>query len=186
MCIRDREKPDYDGYEQYDTSVWTLILKVEDKDGQLEITNKVYRLNTTENQESAVFENVYQPEDISYAPKVHKSVSGNRIPGKGQSFRFVLSANEDYGTAITMPEMTEISVLVSQEETSVSKVFNEIQFHEAGEYAFTIREINDGEPGYTYDDQIWTLQVHVEDQDGHLVITKQSYQTDQELSLIHI
>ena len=176
------EKPDYDGYEQYDTSVWTLILKVEDKDGQLEITNKVYRLNTTENQESAVFENVYQPEDISYAPKVHKSVSGNRIPGKGQSFRFVLSANEDYGTAITMPEMTEIPVLVSQEETSVSKVFNEIQFHEAGEYAFTIREINDGEPGYTYDDQIWTLQVHVEDQDGHLVITKQSYQTDQENS----
>lgn len=176
------EKPDYDGYEQYDTSVWTLILKVEDKDGQLEITKKVYRLNTTENQESAVFENVYQPEDISYAPKVHKSVSGNRIPGKGQSFRFVLSANEDYGTAITMPEMTEISVLVSQEETSVSKAFNEIQFHEAGEYAFTIREINDGEPGYTYDDQIWTLQVHVEDQDGHLVITKQSYQTDQENS----
>lgn len=176
------EKPDYDGYEQYDTSVWTLILKVEDKDGQLEITKKVYRLNTTENQESAVFENVYQPEDISYAPKVHKSVSGNRIPGKGQSFRFVLSANEDYGTAITMPEMTEISVLVSQEETSVSKAFNEIQFHEAGAYAFTIREINDGEPGYTYDDQIWTLQVHVEDQDGHLAITKQSYQTDQENS----
>lgn len=176
------EKPDYDGYQQYDTSVWTLILKVEDKDGTLEITNQVYRLNTTENQESAVFENVYQLEDTDYAPKVHKSVSGNRIPDKGQTFRFVLQANEDYGTAITMPENTEISVLVSQEETSVSKAFNEIQFHEAGDYAFTIREVNDGKSGYTYDDRTWTLQVHVEDQDGHLVITKQSYQTDKENS----
>lgn len=174
------EKPNYDGYEQYDTSVWTLILKVEDKDGQLEITDKVYRLDTSKNQEFAVFENVYQPEDTAYAPKVHKFVSGNKIPGKGQTFRFVLSANEDYGTAITMPESTEISVLVSQEESSVSKAFNEIQFHESGDYAFTIREINDGKSGYTYDDHIWTLQVHVEDQDGHLVITKQNYQTDKE------
>lgn len=174
------EKPVYDGYEQYDTSIWTLTLKVEDKDGQLEITDKIYQSNTSQNQEAAVFNNVYQPEDTTYAPSVHKSVSGNRIPGDGQTFRFVLSADQDYGTAVTMPDKTEISILVSQEDNAVSKAFDEIQFHEAGDYAFTIREINDGQSGYTYDDRIWMLQVHVEDQDGHLTITKHSYKTDKE------
>ena len=55
------------------------------------------------------------------------------------------------------------------------KAESSITFTEAGTYHFTIGEETGTEPGYTYDDSEWDLEIEVKDQGGFLMVTKHTY-----------
>lgn len=59
--------------------------------------------------------------------------------------------------------------------------FEPIDFDKAGNYSYTISEVNDGQEGIQYDESIYDIVIHVEDdQKGHIVVTTCDITKDEE------
>lgn len=164
FTIRETDGGQY-GYT-YDETPWKLTVQVDDVDHILTKTSIVYsREDGTEDQEHAVFTNAYDAETVPFAPAVVKKVTGDVPEGKDQTFTFTMSASEDNPEGARMPEPAAAEVTGSG-----SVGFGEILFDQSGVYSFEIREENGGAPGYSYDGNVWTVTVNVEDNNGILEI----------------
>lgn len=169
-----------DGYT-CDTSKWTLTIEVEDKevevekDGKkvkvkaLQVVNHQYAKDgTTETStDAAAFTNTYKTTDTAYTPKVSKrfAANGDERPSE-KTFTFSLEDANVTGTeGYEMPQTQNTRVSVTGEGKGS---FGDIAFTKAGTYTFTVKEIKNNEPGYTYDDSTWTLTVTVTDNKGKL------------------
>ena len=164
FTIRETDGGQY-GYT-YDETPWKLTVQVDDVDHILTKTSIVYsREDGTEDQEHAVFTNAYDAEAVPFAPAVVKKVTGDVPEGKDQTFTFTMSASEDNAEGARMPEPAAAEVTGSG-----SVGFGEIIFDQSGVYSFEIREENGGAPGYSYDGNVWTVTVNVEDNNGVLAV----------------
>ena len=163
-----------DGYV-YDRTAWTVRAKVSrGTDGKLSRpTVEYYKdgdLTSVSASGTVTFTNKYKATEISYTPEVSKvlTVSGKAKIPSNKMFTFTLTDNNN----------NEIQSVSVHEGTGT---FDPITYTEAGTYTYTIKETSTanpgapGEVGYTYDDNIWTLTVVVEDKGGHLEVTSNKY-----------
>jgi len=152
------------GYS-YDGSIWCLTVKVEDKGGYLEVNEnetKYEKINAGKSKgraasifKGAVFENQYNPDEVTYTPQIQKTVLGT--PSNADTFKFVMEAGDKNLTGAVLPAVTTAVI----EDSGISH-FEPITFKQAGIYTFHLSEQNEGKAGYTYDNTVWDLIVEVE------------------------
>lgn len=172
--------PDLAGFENYDKSVWTLTVTVED-DGNGTLTRKsaVYAKEGEESSQAAAFSNTYDPADAKVRLKAAKIVNSDLASALPAPLTFTFEQSCISGTetgAVIMPEGTDAN-RVSAEVSAIGREvatpeFGEITFTDAGDYVFQIREVipaeNEKAAGVTYDGTCWYARVSVTDENGTL------------------
>lgn len=159
----------------YDGSTWTLTVEIRNVNGYLQQKHS-YRCDTEINEDEAVFTNAYQVEPVSYQPTVEKTVKGNIPETYAQIFNFTLTEISGNPTGVELPEDPFCTIDMRDAEDGIRKVDgNPITFTEAGTYQFEIREVNDGNHGYSYDRTVYTLTVEVRDDDHELKVAYVKY-----------
>lgn len=186
----------------YSKAKYLVTVTVTDNnDGTLNVSSEMTQLLNDMGEESkgtdvetALFTNTYSTnpgittEDT--AIKVKKTLSGREWTND-DAFTFKISVPEgvDYGTDVTMPENTEVTITNTTEDFTAS--FGDITFSKEGTYTFNINEVipqdavdNDNVlNGITYDDHSSTVSVTVSDNDqGQLIIEKVVYDNDENLT----
>ena len=164
------EKGSDPGYN-YDPTIWTLKIKIEDNDGYLRIAEHSYTAEEKMSDTEALFENVYTVKPVEYAPCVVKTVIGDPIP-VDQTFTFKLLNISGKTDGFKLPK--EVITMLGSGEKS----WNPIVFTKAGTYQFRIEEESGSAPGYAYDDHQWMLNVEVEDIESELHIKSAEYRRD--------
>lgn len=179
----------------YDSSEWTLTVKVEDLDSILTVTEAVYQKegeeklgeaagkaleedingdNSSVQEPGAIFTNDYQVTETTWQPQVEKKVTGD-MP-ENETFRFTLAAGRETPEGVQLPEnLTAEAEVDKGTGTSGKSAFDEITFTKAGTYQFQITEADTGKAGYTYDGNIWTVTVKISDEDSLLTVADVTY-----------
>ena len=137
----------------YDDTVYEITLTVSDKgDGTLEVT-------ADKEIEAIKFVNVYQVQPGNGEFVAKKVLSGNQKL-KDQQFTFELKDKDG-------------KVLQSKKnDASGNVLFDKIEYTEAGEYVYTVSEVNDGQKDIVYDNSVYTITVKAEDDgEGNLKVT---------------
>ena len=168
---------DKNGYG-YDRSTWILKVTVEDIGGKLQVAEDgvqyVKADGTGANADAAVFVNSYSTTKATYDPRVEKVLTGDPTP-VDKTFTFTLTRNEAAEEEGTPAD----GAVIGNGQTTVtgagSGSFGDITFDKAGTYHFTIAEVPESEPGYTFDTLTWDLEVVVEDRASYLTIVSHTY-----------
>lgn len=169
-------KGDTAGYS-YDGHIWTLEVKVKDEGGKLDIESETYnqteagKLTGVTSEDQAEFTNTYDPKETTYTPQIRKEITGDRR-SEDQVFDFTLTPDDQNPAGASLAAPVTDKASVTGEDIAR---FSTITFTEAGTYHFTIGEETGTEPGYTYDDSEWDLEIEVKDQGGFLMVTKHTY-----------
>lgn len=169
-------KGDTAGYS-YDDHIWTLEVKVKDRGGKLDIESKTYtqtekgKPTGVTSKDQAEFTNTYDPKETTYTPQIRKEITGDRR-SEDQVFDFMLTPDDQNPAGASLAAPVTDKASVTGEDIAR---FSTITFTEAGTYHFTIGEETGTEPGYTYDDSEWDLEIEVKDQGGFLMVTKHTY-----------
>lgn len=142
----------------YDTSVYNAVATVTDQgDGTLKVEWTVTKDQKAV--DSIVFKNTYAP--ISSANVQLGAIK--KLDGKELSDgQFTFELKDEEGNVV--------SKVTNNEKGMIN--FAPIDFDKAGNYSYTISEVNDGQEGIQYDESIYDIVIHVEDdQKGHIVVT---------------
>lgn len=147
----------------YDTNIYGVRIDVtEDADAHALVAKVTYTDPADESKEidELAFTNTYKAEATSASFGVSKELKGGTL-AEGQ-FSFELTGSE----GAPMPEKTTV---VNAADGSVN--FGVISYDKAGEYDYTITEVNDGQDGIVYDENVdRTVHVSVTDNgEGTLV-----------------
>lgn len=123
---------------------------------------------------SVTFNNSYDPVPYTLEGSTYLTIQ-KEFSGKDwtdETFTFTLSADEDYGEKVTMPQETTLT-LTSENS---AQHFGNIIFNEVGTYSFIIKENVPSEQGnISYDTHEYKVQVTVTDnQSGSLAATQGS------------
>ena len=131
------------------------------------------------------FTNTFKPYSTEGRIELDKIISGTP-PASAANFEFNLKA-EAPGTGQPMPDGSfsdsEIVMLVGEGHTA----FEPIHFTEPGTFNYTLEEVNDGLPGYTYDPSVYTISFDVrqsEDSIYDLIVEKKIYKDGEEVTEI--
>lgn len=126
----------------YSDATYRVTTTVKDNgDGTLGVTHKL--VDTDE----AEFENAYEAKPTRLALTATKVLEGTDL--KAGQFTFKLSGG---GVELT-----------ATNDANGQVTFSELSFTQAGTYAFTLSEVNDGQQGVTYDETERKVTVTVED-----------------------
>ena len=142
----------------YDTSVYNAVATVTDQgDGTLKVEWAVTQ--DKKEVDSIVFKNTYAP--ISSANVQLGAIK--KLEGKELSDgQFTFELKDEEGNVVSKAKNNEKGMIN----------FKPIDFDKAGNYSYTISEVNDGQEGIQYDESIYDIVIHVEDdQKGHIVVT---------------
>ncbi|HJC09932.1 MAG TPA: hypothetical protein H9935_03840 [Candidatus Blautia merdigallinarum] len=138
---------EYRGYT-FDDTIWTLVVTVEDINGQLTVNEEeTMYLRTDEetgeevSSDMAVFTNDYQVTPADHQLHVTKTVTGDNRPSE-ETFRFNLTEIQDEDEGAQLPQNTSIEITGNGEAA-----YEAIHFTKAGTYKFEIREENTGRLG---------------------------------------
>ncbi|MCH5353327.1 MAG: S-layer homology domain-containing protein [Acutalibacter sp.] len=152
----------------YDDSVYTVTVSVTEAGGQLTAATSV-TLDGADTGNSIVFENSYSAgpagaatvdegnENSAASLVVKKTLTGGSL--KANQFSFTITpvvlglAGDPIPKERTVKNSANGSV----------KLFDGVQFTTAGDYKYTVKEVNAREKGYTYDDSEYTVSVSVKD-----------------------
>lgn len=152
----------------YDMQVYTIKVQVTNVDGGLQINVVVekedgYKASVIE------FTNAYQPldSDIMVDPPVKKTVAGS--PSADGTFTFKLEAEDK---SYPMPSDSEEGVKLMTIVGAGEGDFGTWSYTEEGTYHYTVKEVNNGEDGYTYDTTVYTITDIVTDVDGKLIVAR--------------
>ncbi len=143
----------------YDTSVYNAVATVTDQgDGTLKVEWSVTK--DQKEIDSIVFKNTYSP--ISSANVQIGAIK--KLEGKELS-------NGQFTFELKDEEGKVVSKATNDEKGMIN--FDPIDFDKAGKYSYTLSEVNDGQENIQYDESIYDIVIHVEDdQQGHLMVTK--------------
>ena len=186
----------------YSEKVWTLTLLVVDHDGTLKVDEDTYTddENNTNEDDVAVWTNIYVPEPTSYTPNVKKILEtpldatvaektfhftldlveaydedGNDI----SKFSTKATKNEETGeTTYTELKHSEATITLSagEDPTKTEPFEDEFTFTRAGTYVYEVKEKKENENGVIiYDESVWMLIVEVVDDDSKLRVASHDY-----------
>lgn len=142
----------------YDTSVYNAVAIVTDQgDGTLKVEWTVTKDQKAV--DSIVFKNTYAPiTSANVQLGAIKKLEGKEL-SDGQ---FTFELKDEEGNVVSKATNNEKGMIN----------FKPIDFDKAGNYSYTISEVNDGQEGIQYDESIYDIVIHVEDdQKGHIVVT---------------
>lgn len=142
----------------YDTSVYNAVATVTDQgDGTLKVEWTVTKDQKAV--DSIVFKNTYAPfSSANVQLGAIKKLEGKEL-SDGQ---FTFELKDEEGNVV--------SKVINNEKGMIN--FAPIDFDKAGNYSYTISEVNDGQEDIQYDESIYDIVIHVEDdQKGHIVVT---------------
>lgn len=141
----------------YDTTVYDVTVTVTDENGQLKAT--------AEGAENIAFVNRYTPTPVTLtgetALRAHKTLTGREL-NEGE---FVFQLKDADGHVVGE----------AANSADGSVVFADLTFDQAGQYTYTISEKINGVGGITYDQTVYTVQIHVTDEGGYLAADVQYY-----------
>ena len=167
---------DIPGYKNGIAGAQTITVEVDDKDGQLTVTNVTGDTPVNDGSDVCVaatyeFTNTFDYEDIDWTPKVKKIVNSgvHKIPEENKpKFSFTLyETDEEYSETVR-----EVVETVETHSGEVS--FNAINYNTTGIHYYTIVEDTAKNMGYTQDSTVYNVKVEVDDsseKDGTLVKT---------------
>ena len=135
----------------YDTTKHNVVITVSDKESKLVAEVKI----DGEETKSVTITNEYKAEPVTIIPGAYKVLNGMNEGVEPVDFSFTLSGDNIDDETVTR-----------NGEGSVE--FSPITLDKVGTYEFTVKEINDGAPGYTYDGSIFSIIVEVTDAAGKL------------------
>lgn len=166
----------------YDYTIYKVEVNVTETITGLEV-DETYYVQNDKGQwvktSGAVFTNDYTPSPAQYAPAVEKTIhTGNEpVTAVEDTFTFAIKRTDNGAAdAVTMPENTELSINGAGHGS-----FDNITFHQAGTYTFTITEKPDKKLedfGYTFDPVQWQLTVQAADVNGTITLTDIRYTPD--------
>ncbi len=136
----------------YDKSVYTVVVKVTDN-GDATLTADI--ISITRDSSAAtdiIFENAYDPTDATVQLSGTKQLTGKII--RDGEFEFEI-------TAVTAGAPMPAAGIVKNIGGAFS--FGTITYTEAGEYVYTVTEVDLGKKNYTYDKSVYTVTVTVTD-----------------------
>lgn len=142
----------------YDTSVYNAVATVTDHgDGTLKVEWSVTKDQKAV--DSIVFKNTYAPiTSANVQLGAIKKLEGKEL-SDGQ---FTFELKDEEGNVVSKATNNEKGMIN----------FESVDFDKAGSYSYTLSEANDGQEGIQYDESIYDIVIHVEDdQQGHLVVT---------------
>lgn len=148
----------------YDTNAYKVVITVTDNTETAKLEAKVEIEGKETN--SLTITNEYKAEPVTVIPSAYKVLTGMNEGVDPVDFSFTLSGKD-----------IEDQTVTRNGEGSVE--FNPIIIEKVGTYEYTVVEINDGAPGYTYDESVFTIVVDVTDDNGKLV-AKITYKQDGE------
>ena len=138
----------------YDASEKTISVTVTDENGTLKATWTADDATV----DKVEFTNGYKPAEVKLALPVSKRIRGNATP-EDKVFTFKLTAKD----GAPMPNGDTVTIT-----SAGKKDFGEITYSAAGEYAYTLKEIEGTDKGYTYDSAEREITVTVTDVGGAL------------------
>lgn len=122
--------------------------------------------------------NTYVPPIEVEIPKIIKQIEGEDAPNS--VFEFIFRSN----LGLIMPENSEgnkkIVTITGAGEVDLGKLI----FTEAGEYTYTVTEINTGEEGWIYDKSIYSLTFKVTEKDNELFCEPTIYRDNEKTEKI--
>ncbi len=146
-----------------DPAEWDVYVTVTDNNDGTMSAAVSYSKNGEEDLEGFKFENIYEPAPSVLSGrtnlKVNKTISG-REWFRSDEFTFTIEAKEDYGTKVTMPNPSTVTMTAA---TAGNTAFGDIIFHEAGDYIFYVNEDKGTDTTISYDNTAKTVVVHVTD-----------------------
>ena len=141
----------------YDPTVYDVTVTVTDENGQLKAA--------AEGAENIAFVNRYTPTPVTLtgetALRAHKTLTGREL-NEGE---FVFQLKDADGHVVGE----------AANSADGSVVFADLTFDQAGQYIYTISEKANGVGGITYDQTVYTVQIHVTDEGGYLAADVQYY-----------
>ena len=141
----------------YDTTVYDVTVTVTDENGQLKAT--------ADGAGNIAFVNRYTPTPVTLtgetALRAHKTLTGREL-NEGE---FVFQLKDADGHVVGE----------AANSADGSVVFADLTFDQAGQYTYTISEKINGVGGITYDQTVYTVQIHVTDEGGYLAADVQYY-----------
>ena len=144
-----REKSGTDETLTYDNSTYPVVVSVKEQNGKLNATAS-YKGNPE-------FKNIYTPENGSLILEASKILEGRSLSSGEFQFELVDKDEKVLQTATNNPE---------------GKIFfDTIEYDEAGEYRYTIREKAGNDATISYDNSMYQVTVNVKDIDGQLIAT---------------
>lgn len=171
----------YDGKVYYAHVAVTLDANAQDNVNYVKTTLTYHESADVNSQaiaaDSIVFNNTYDPTDVSIVPQGEKTLIG-RDALKGEEFSFTLKPKGDATIAAVKDGSIKLgstghaeSLTVSVDElisgTAKDFTFEGITFGKPGTYTFTIEEVAGNAGGMTYDSKPVTLHVTVAISDGN-------------------
>lgn len=107
--------------------------------------------------------NIYRVPITLQLPIMRKEVVGEKAPN--QYFSFLMEGKQGAPMPAGSQGNKKMYHVRGNEEVSIG----DIVYEKPGIYVYTIQEINEGIPGWKYDDSIYELTVEVVEQEGQLV-----------------
>ena len=150
------------GYTR-DGSIYSVVVTVTDKDGQL--TASYVMTKNGEPADKLVFVNDYKAEPCDLElPVAVKEIDGIVPDEEEREFTFELTSAEDENAP--MPEKAVVAVKGEGE----AEAFGKVTYDKAGTYTYEIfeRDLDDSYVGYSKDNSVYTLTVIVNDIGGKL------------------
>jgi pilin isopeptide linkage protein len=146
----------------YDKTSYDVEVTVKEKDGELTAEKRLLH-----HENEIVFKNTYAPGEANVSITATKSVENGEL--KAGLYTFQLVGN-DADSKATLGN----NALTATNDASGNVNFGNIKFTEAGDYTYTVSEVNDGKvAGVSYDDTKYTVQIAVSDVNGKLgAVTK--------------
>lgn len=150
----------------YDTSVYTITVKVTDDTAEAKLKAEVVITDAEGNVvEEMAFTNAYSPSETTALIYGHKYLDSEHKDLEAGEFSFEIKAVTENAP---LPEET----VVTNDAAGIFQFeFGEIKYTKPGTYEYEVVEVNQNETGYTYDDTVREVTVTVVDVNGELKAT---------------
>lgn len=156
----------------YDNSVYTITIEVTDNTATAKLEADVTITKGNTNVNEIKFNNIYDPNNTSVLLYGNKVLDSEHKTLEENEFTFNVKGMRTTAADGIIPSPT--TTTAKNASTGLFH-FGSITFDKVGTYIYEISEVNEGKPGYGYDSTIYTVEITVSDNGGHLQATTVVY-----------